>query len=357
MRKTYRKSATGRGVFWEKLLLSPFASFVIALIVGAVVIACTGYSVSDAYGAMVTGAFGSIDNLIVTLSQATPVLFTALAYAFASKSGVINLGMEGQFLAGAMAATLAGIYLPSMPSWIAPVFPALAAILSGILVALIPAAIRRFLGGDDMLTSLLLNYVVTLFTEYLVNYPFRSPENIAPATISIQSYAEIPLLVEGTQLSYGLIIGIAIAVWMYYYLYKTVPGYEMRAIGQNSEAANFKGIQAKNISFKALLISGAIAALGGGLMVQSVYHNFIQGISPGYGWDGMSAALLGGCGPFGTILGSVVFGALRSGGIYMSRVTTLPADFISVIEGILLLFVAAPAIMRRLTEYLGNKKR
>lgn len=336
------------GNLWHLLLRSPLASLIAAIIFGGIIIEILGYSAFTTYGALVTGAFSDFGKVIITLAQMTPVMFTGLAYAIVSRAGLTNLGMEGQLLGGAMAAAIVGLYVPEAIVFLGPIPALLAAAVVGGLIALIPALLKRWLGSNEMLISLMLNYVVELFTIYLVNYVVATPDNITPATSPVLPSSKLTTLIPGSQLSSGFLIAIVIAVIMWFFLYKTGPGYMLRATGVNLSASNFKGINVKQYSVWAFVVGGMIAGLGGAVQVLGVHGNFIQGMSPGYGWDGMSAALLGGCEPIGVIFGSLVFGAMRSGGIYLSRTTDIPSDFIYVIEGILMMFIATPMLLRRL---------
>jgi len=331
------------------LINSPLASFIMAIIIGGIFIQIIGYNAFKTYGSLFVGAFSDWSKIVVTLAQMTPVMFTGLSYTIAYRAGLLNLGMEGQLLMGAMTAAVVGQYV----NVLGPVGALVAAAIAGGIVAAIPALLKRFLNSNEMLISLMLNYVVTLFTGYLVNYVVMDPNNITPTTAPVKEWAELPKLVAGTQLNAGWLIAVAIAFVMWYFLYYTGPGYMLRATGTNLSASAFKGINVKTYSVGAFIVAGMIAGVGGAVQVLGVHGNFIQGMSPGYGWDGMSAALLGGCEPIGTILGSLVFGAMRAGGIYMARVTDTPSDFIYVIEGVLMLFIATPAILRKM---LGDGK-
>jgi ABC-type uncharacterized transport system permease subunit len=349
-----RKSAASEIIFraarssFRSLTDSPFLSFLVALVLGGIIIEVVGHSAVQTYIALFKGAFSSWRNFVITLTQMTPVIFTGLSYTIANKVGLINLGMEGQLLGGAMGAALVGLYLPDQIACFGPVPAILAAGIVGGCVAFIPAFLNRILSSNEMLISLMLNYVVSLMTIYLVNYVVQTPDNITPATSPVRKWAELTKLVPGTQLSTGLLIALALVFLLWFFLYKTGAGFMVRAVGLNRGVSEFKGINAKQYSMMAFVIAGCVAGIGGAVQVLGVHGNFIQGMSPGYGFDGMAAALLGGLEPVGLIFGSLVFGAMRSGSIYLSRTTTTPADFIYVIEGLLILFIATPSIIRRL---------
>ena len=344
--------------FWNFLIVSPVSALVVAFVASGIIITLIGYNPFLTYGYLLVGAFGSVNNIVGTLGQMTPVLFTGLAFMLANRASLSNLGMEGQFLGGAMASALIAVALPGWVGGIARVLVALlAGALVGGLIALIPAILKRLLSSSEMLISLMLNYVVDLFTVYLLNYVVQNPDNITPATTPIPDSAKLPQLVHGSQLTVGFIIAISIAVICWVFLYKTVPGYRVRAIGSNESAAGYKGINAKRTMMWVMIASGAIAGLGGAVQIQGVHYSFIKGMSPGYGWDGVSAALLGGGEPLGTVLGTLVFGALRSGSMYLGRMYSVPSDFIYMLEGSMLFFIAAPTILHRLKRDLRRYER
>lgn len=334
---------------WNWFIVSPISAIILSFIISGILIAILGYNPFITYKYLLTGAFGGFDKIVSSLALMTPVLFCGMSHMLASRVGMSNLGMEGQFLGGAMAAALVALVCPPWLGHIGSILVCLlASIAVGGFIAFIPAFIKRKLGGSEMLTSLMLNYVVDLFTLYLLHDVVQNPGNIVPATSPIPEYAKMTQLISGTQLTTGFILAIVIAAILWGFLYKTVPGYKVRAIGVNPSASRFKGLNEKRTQMWIFIVAGAIAAVGGAVQILGVHYSFIQGMSPGYGWDGVSASLLGSCEPFGVILGALVFGALRSGSMYLGRMYSVPSDFIYMLEGTTMLFIAAPAILRRL---------
>lgn len=329
-------------------------AILLAFLVGAIILQVTGYSPLAAYGALLSGSFGDIFGIGQTFTQATPIIFTALAFLFAYKCGLFNIGAEGQFLVGAFVATLVGISFAELPSLIHVPMALLAAALAGSFWASVPAVLKTKLGAHEVITTMMLSYVALYLTGYFVNYPFKAPGWVSQ-TVPVSPSAELPRILPPTQLSASLLIALALVVLTYYTLQKTTLGYEVRAVGLNPAAAENGGINVKRSMILAFLISGAIAGLGGAAEVLGVHMRFIEGFSPGYGWDGLAVALVGGLNPLGVLVAAVLFGALRSGGMAMTRATHVPLDIASIIQALVILFVAAPMLIKYLLKKMGYK--
>lgn len=329
-------------------------AIVLAFVVGAVTLVLTGYSPLDAYLAMLTGAFGDTFGIGQTFTQATPIIFTALAFLFAYKCGLFNIGAEGQFLVGAFGAALVGISFNGLPAFIHVPMALMAGALAGGMWGLIPAVLKARLGAHEVITTMMLSYVAFYITGYMVNYPFKAPGWVAQ-TILISPSAELPQILQPTQLSAAIILAVFLAGLTQYTLCRTTIGYEVRAIGLNPSAAEGGGISIKKGIILALTVSGAIAGLGGAGEVLGVHRRFIEGFSPGYGWDGLAVALVGGLNPLGILLASVLFGALRSGGMTMTRTTHVPLDIASILQALVILFVAAPKLIKFILKKGGVK--
>ena len=332
-----------------KKILPQVILILLAFLAGAIVLLATGYSPIEAYGALLVGAFGDIHGIGQTFTQATPIIFTALAFLFAFKAGLFNIGAEGQLLVGAFAAALVGISINGLPSIIHVFLALLAGALFGGLWALIPAFLKTRLGAHEVITTMMLSYVALYVTGYFVNYPYKAPGWVAQ-TPPIAESAELPRILPPTQLSASIFIAVVLVVFTGYILQKTVLGYEVRAIGLNAAAAENGGINVERGMILALVISGAMAGLGGAGEVLGVHRRFIEAFSPGYGWDGLAVALVGGLNPLGVLLAAILFGTLRSGGMTMNRVTGVPLDIVTVLQALVILFVAAPRLIRYLMK-------
>ncbi len=325
-----------------------------AFIVGTIVLLASGYSPIEAYGALLVGAFGDIYGIGQTLTQATPIIFTAVAFLFAFKSGLFNIGAEGQLLIGGFTAALVGISFNGLPILIHLPLALLAGAAGGALWGLIPAILKAKLGANEVITTMMLTYVAIYLTSYMVTYPFKAPGWVSQ-TVPIAQSAELPRILPPTQLSASFILSIIVAGIIVYVLQKTTIGYEVRAIGLNPVAAENSGINIERGLIIALVISGAIAGLGGAGEVLGVHRRYIDSFSPGYGWDGLAIALIGGLNPWGAVFAAILFGALRSGGMTMNRTTGVPLDIIFVLQALLVLFVAAPRLIKYIVKKGGFK--
>ncbi len=325
-----------------------------AFLIGAIILLATGRSPLQAYGAMIVGAFGDIYGIGQTLTQATPILFTALAFLLAFKCGLFNLGAEGQLIIGGFFAAVVGISFSGLPIFVHLPLALLAGAFGGALWGFIPAVLKAKLGAHEVITTMMSSYVALYLTSYFVNYPLKAPGWVSQ-TVPIATSAELSRLLPVTQLSAAFLISIAAAVATVYFLDRTTIGYEIRAIGLNSVAAQSAGINTKKGLVLALVISGAIAGLGGAGEILGVHRRFIDGFSPGYGWDGLAVALIGGLNPIGSIVAAIFFGAIRSGGIQMNVSIGVPLDLITVLQGLVVLFVAAPKIIGYIKKKGGLK--
>lgn len=325
------------------------AAILLAFIVGALVLYASGYDPVLAYAAMLKGAFGDMYGIGQTLTQATPIIFTSLAFLISSKAGLFNIGAEGQFLMGAFTSSLVGIYLAELP-WILHIpLALLVGAVAGGAWGLIAAVLKARFNAHEVITTMMLSYVAAYLTGYMVNYPFKAPGWVSQ-TVKIAPTAEFPRILPPTQLSAGIIVALALVAFTAYLLRKTILGFELRAIGLNPSAAESAGISINRGIMMAMFLSGAMAGLGGACEILGVHRRFIEGFSPGYGWDGLAVALVGGLDPVGSLLASILFGALRSGGMIMTRATKVPLDIVIILQALVILFVAAPMFIRSLLK-------
>jgi ABC-type uncharacterized transport system permease subunit len=324
-------------------------SFVLAIITATVLIQLAGFSVLEGYQAMLEGIFGSTITIADVFARATPLIFTGLSVAIALRAGLFNVGTEGQLLLGAMAAALIGL-VEGIPAWIHIPLAFFAAAIVGGLWGMVPAFLKARFHAHEVITTIMLNYVVILFTGYLANYTFHPESEMMPATGYIARSAELPRLIQGSQLTIALFVAIICAVLLGLLLRRSYLGYEIRAVGLNAQAAEAKGISQTRIWVLTMLISGAVAGMGGAGEVLGVHRRFIGGFSPGYGFDGIAVALMGSSDPLGTVPAGIVLGAIRSGALMMDRTTRIPADFVVVIQGLILIFLSVPGLLRIILE-------
>jgi simple sugar transport system permease protein len=335
-------------------LIPEIIAVTLAFLVGGIALAVTGYSPLEAYRAMLIGAFGDVFGIGQTLTQSTPIIFTALSFMFAFKCGLFNIGAEGQLLVGGLAAALVGISLNNWPVFIHLPLALLAGALAGGVWSFIPAVLKVKLGAHEVITTMMLSYVAFYMTSYLVNYPFKAPGWVAQTVVIFPS-AQLPRILLPTQLSASIFLAVGLTLLIYYTLKKTTIGYEVRAVGLSPSAAESGGISPQKSMVLAFIVSGAIAGLGGAGEILGVHRRFIEGFSPGYGWDGLAVALIGRLHPIGMVFSAMLFGALRSGGMVMERATGVPHDIVFMLQALVVLFVAAPRLIRFLLKRGGVK--
>ena len=337
---------------WEQMseLKKSLAAIGIAILVGALFILLSGESPIEAYGALLKGALGSPKSIANTISKSIPLAFTGLAVALGSRCGMLNIGAEGQLHAGAMAAVLTALSLSSFPAPIVLIVSIIAGIFAGMIVGGIPGFFKARLNTNEVIVAIMLNYICTLFTSWLVNGPVKSDGSTAQTEL-LPEGAWLGRLIPQTQLTTALFILIAVAVLMYIFLWKTSVGYQLRAVGVNPSAAGTAGIRVKTYMIMAMVLSGGLAALAGITEVFGKYHRFIEGFSPSFGFTGIAVAILGRNHPAGVLLTALLFGIMDMGALRMSRVTDVSTNMVTVVQSLVILLVAAPELIK------WNKKR
>lgn len=328
--------------------LLSIVSLLVAVIISAISMAACGYNPFEAYAAIMVGAFGSLRGIAQTLTQATPLIFTGLAYTLAKKSTIINLGIEGQMYMGALGAALVGAWDMGLPMAIHLPF----AILSGMLFGGAYAAIVGFMkvrfGSNEVIATIMLNSIATLFVGWLLNGPLLAEGSSVAQTAKVAASAQMPRVFQQYQLSIAIFIAVAACILAKGFMDNTTLGYEIRAVGLNRRASETAGVSINKIMVVSLCISGAIAGLAGASHVLGVDRRLIMGFSPGYGFSGIAVAALAAESPIGVILAGSVFGALRSGSMELNRATSIPVEFSSVIQALVVILVSAPLLVRDL---------
>ena len=333
-------------------LLKSLAAIGIALLVGALFILLSGESPIKAYGALLKGALGSPKSIANTISKSIPLAFTGLAVALSSRCGMLNIGAEGQLHAGAMAAVLTALALASMPAPVVMTASILAGIAAGMVVGSIPGIFKAKLNTSEVIVAIMLNYICTLFTSWLVNGPAKAQGSTAQTHVIPQG-AWFHRLIPQTQLTSSLFLLLAAAAAVYIFLWKTSLGYQLRAVGANASAAGTAGIRVHAFLIAAMVLSGALAALAGVTEVFGKYHRFIEGFSPSFGFTGIAVAILGRNHPAGVLLTALLFGIMDMGSLRMSRVTSVSTNMVTVVQSLVILLVAAPELI----QWHKNRKR
>ncbi len=336
---------------WQGVLV-PVGAVVLALIIGAGVLAILGADPVRAYTSMMEGAFGSVSGFTQTLVVATPLLLVGLGVTIAFRGGVINIGGEGQLIVGALAATAAALYLP-LPGVLLLVAALIAGTLAGALWGAVPGALKAQLGVNEILSTIMMNQIALQLANFLLRGPMIDPKEIEAGTRIAQSAllpadAWLMRLVPRTLLHAGSILAVVMAVAVFFLLWRTTVGYRIRAVGLNPDAARYAGIPVKRYQMLALVLGGAFAGLAGAVEVLGVQHRMVEGLSGGYGFSGIVAALFGKLHPLGAIPASILFGGLLVGGDKMQRTVQVPDALIVALLGLVVLFVVgSDYIMRK----------
>lgn len=328
-----------------KIILKPLLTILVSLIIGALLILPTATSPIEAYKILFQGAFGSVNNTLDTLARSTPLIFMGLAASFAFRGGVFNIGLEGQMFLGALASALVGIYFGNLPSIILIPLSIFSAGLAGLIWSFIPGVLNIKYKVNIIISSIMMNEIAVLLTTYLVSYPFKGELPIA-ATHTISDNAKLYRFTRTSELNTGFILAILISIILYLLIFKTKYGYEIRAIGLNQTFAKYIGINAKRKTLFIIFVSSFIAGIAGAEQVLGVSHRFISEFSPGYGFNGITVALLGSLHPIGTVIGGIFFGALTSGSIHMEVMTDISRELISSLQAIMILLLAADTLIK-----------
>ena len=311
-----------------------------ALIVSAVIIAASGSNPVAAFGALFGGALGSLDGLSEVGVKSCPLLLAGLAIAVSFQAGVWNIGAEGQLLMGALAMAALGTYGARLPAWLDLSLDLAVAGAVGAAWAGIAAQLKLRRHVNEVISTIMLNFIALGLISYLVQGPLMEAGGQYPQTDALLPGLWMPRLAP-YRVHLGLIIALLAAGAVHGLLYRTVPGYEMRAAGLNAAAARLAGIDVERRVLMALMLSGALAGLAGGIEVSAVTHRLYERFSPGWGFTAIAVGLLGRLSPAGVVVAAIFFGALDAGSNAMQRVAGVSSVMVSVIQATVILFLVA----------------
>lgn len=334
-------------------ILIPFLAILTAVVVGGIIIAVVRGNPFLAYGGLLQGSFGSAKALSETAVWATPYIFGGLAVALAFKGGLFNIGAEGQLAIGATVSALVGY---ALPQWLGTDLPliihlplaVLAGMAAGALWASIAGFLKAYTGGHEVINTIMMNYIALNTISFLLNGPMKDedPNNVIARTPLIADSARIPAIFDGLRVHWGFVFALLMAFFIWWLLNKTTLGFEIRTVGANPDAAKYAGMNVKRIIIVTMALSGALAGLAGTIEVTGLNYRHELGFSVGYGFDAIAIALLGKSHPLGVVLAAILFAAMRNGATRMQFLTQMPIDLISMLQALILLFVAADAIVR-----------
>jgi simple sugar transport system permease protein len=340
-------------------------SVITALIVGAFVILVSGGDPLLAYAGLYEGSIGCpgaltdggvdvtklvcADSIADTLVTATPFIIAGLSVALAFKGGLFNIGVEGQLLAGSLATVFVGYGVTGIPAILHIPLALIAGVAAGAVWGGIPGVLKAYTGAHEVIVTIMMNYIAAIMTNYLLSGAMKDPASGAVArTRYIAGSARLPDLTPAPDVLFhlGILIALSMAVAIWWLLYKTTIGYEIRTVGANPFAARYAGISVAGTIVLTMAMAGGLAGLAGAIEVTGVNYYHTPGFSVGYGFDSIAIALLGRSSPIGVIPAALLFGGLRAGSSRMQFLTQIPVDIIQVIQALVLIFVAAPAIVR-----------
>ena len=342
----------------RRQLLLPAGTVVLALLVGAVALVASSPLVKGyvdlglplaTYSALVQGSILSINGLVDTIVNATPLILVGLAVGLGFKAGLFNIGGQGQFLMGAVASAAAGAALSQSSPVIAIPLAVLAGMAAGALYGFIPGFLKAFTGAHEVVTTIMLNYVAIYVVAYLVIGPLRQ----AGASFAVSpdvGAARLPAILNvgtGHAGHVGILIPLLVVPAMWWLLYRSTIGFEIRTVGANPDAALYAGMRPRRLVVLALTLGGLLAGLAGAVEILGVSGNMPAAYSTNIGYDAITVALLGRANPVGIVFGGLLLGAMRAGAPLMETVADVPRQMVDVLQGIILFFLAADVAVRR----------
>lgn len=347
---------------WKTGLVIPALAVFTALVIGAIIIMLTGYSLSetlDAYKALLQGSVGSLRAISQTLTEATPLIFTGLAVALAFRAGLFNIGGEGQLLMGGMLAVLAGFTFTGLPLLVHLPLAILAGIIGGAIWGFVPGLLKAKTGAHEVIVTIMMNYIAYRLVDYFLKTTlFQREGRNDPISKTIEESARLPKLLAwldpAMRVHFGLFIAIGAVVVVWWLLFRTNTGFEFRAVGANPSAARYAGMSVTRVYILVMTISGALAGLAGTGQVLGLLDRASPGFSAGLGFDGIAVALLGRSNPWGVLAAAFLFGGLNAGGQYMQANANVGIDLIGVIQALIIIFVAAPALISAIYRIKTN---
>jgi simple sugar transport system permease protein len=329
-------------------MLVPAGAIAITLLLAAIPIKIAGGGLLVSYSSLFRGALGTRYNFLETCVKASPLILTGLSVAFAFRAKFWNIGAEGQLLAGAIAAAFVGVNFASLPSPVLILIITVSGFAAGGAWAMIPSFMKIRLKVDDVVSTLLLNYVMLNFMGFLLFGPMQQEGSSWPRSASIAEAARYPILLARSRFHFGIVISIAAIFVVWFINSKTAFGYEAKAIGANDRASSFGGIAKTKVMLLTALVSGGLAGLAGVGEVCAIHFHLLMDVSPGFGYSGIVIAMLARLHPVGVMLSAFFFSVIIVGAQSMSRITGVPTYIADVIQGMALLIMLVALL---LTEY------
>jgi simple sugar transport system permease protein len=365
-------------VLIDKTVTKIILAIVLGFIVGAMALAFAGYNPWASYSMIFSSIFSSPQNIIQVLILTMPNILTGVSVAFAFKTGLFNIGGEGQYLVGAMAAVIVGGEL-NLPPVINVIVIMLAAIVAAGLYGALAGYLKARFGIHEVITTIMLNWIALYLNNYLISLPeigvkntaysiaikqnawtniLNNWKNTAGGQAFLAHHQTISTILFGTDINYGIFIAIAVAILIWFILYKTTFGYQVRAVGLSKNAAEFAGISVKRNIIMTMFVAGGLAGLAGALqMMGSLPHALVTlATEPGYGFNGITVALMANSSPLGSIFTAFLLSGLQFGGSTMQMNLGAPSEVVNIMIGVIVFFVAVASMFTMISEKIKNRR-
>lgn len=343
------------------VLAVPIVVTVLSMLVGAVIILASELIVTGrkfdpwlpftAYAALLEGAFGSPEAIVSTLVYTVPLVFGGLAVAFGFKAGLFNIGVQGQFLVGALGAVIVGVGMAGAPPPVAILAATLAGIAGGALWGFIPGFLKAASGAHEVVSTIMLNYVAVELLAALVSGPLKVPKSPSPVTYDVGN-AAWPIILGDTG-HIGIILAPLAAIFVWWLLFRTTWGFEVRSVGASPDAARYAGMRPKALIIATMTFSGALGGLAGTSVLLGVTHSMTSSFGTTVGFDAIAVALLARSSPLGVLASALLFGALRAGAGLMQINAGIPVELVDVLQATILLFLVASPVLRHVLRLRG----
>ena len=332
-------AALVRRYLLPRSVLAGLLCVVLAFAVGALLIALIGLDPVHAYWSLFQASLGSTNGLAETAIRTVPLGLCGIGIALAFRAGVFNVGAEGQLFIGGVAAALVGTQLAGLPQLVVLPAMAIAAALGGAAWSGIAAVLKLKFRADELITTIMLNYIAIYFVGFLLHGPLQDPGSPLAQTVRLGGEARLPVILEGTRLHAGILLTFVVAILAQIFLWRSVAGFRLRAVGHNARAANNAGMNVSRALWVGFLICGALSGLAGFAEVAGVQRRMIENLSPGFGYTAIIVALLGQTNPLGVLAAAILFAALQIGSTTMESAAGVPSALTTVIQALVVLFL------------------
>lgn len=335
----------------------PVFSVLLGLLMSGLMMLMLGHNPLTIYSNMLNYAFRDIYNIADIFAKATPLILTGLAFGFAFRASLFNIGAQGQFYIGAIMAVACALKLDLLPSYLILVICFIMSLIGGSLWAAFIGYVKAHFNANEFLVSMMLTYVAIAIMNFLLTGLLKEVKGEYPQTDVIPKSGWLPSLIPHTRLHWGFVVALLIALLAYIILWRTSLGYKIRVVGYNRDAARYAGINIKKIFVIVFFISGAFAGIAGFTEINGMQHMLIEGFNPMIGAEGIGIAILGNAHPLGIVLSALLFGALKVGGNLVVQTSRIPASIIGIMEGFVILSVILSYFIRDKLIVLRSKKK